>query len=104
MERDDLDSDREGRRLRQKAETAGSLAPRQMDRALYRSTPPPRRGWGQLGRAEMYALAQSQLVMWVLYLVVGYLFATRLSLGLGIAFVAILVALYGWIFLRVSRR
>jgi len=58
--------DRKRRRLRQQAETAGSLAPRNMGRALGPSRPPAPRGWSDMGRAEKYALVQSQVLLWVL--------------------------------------
>ncbi len=47
---------RERERLRQLAETAGSLAPRNMARAAERETPPDPRPWSRASRAERFAV------------------------------------------------
>jgi hypothetical protein len=55
-----------------------------------------------MGRAEKFALVQSQLVMWALVAVVAYLLATNVSVVLAAALVAPLVIVYAWIVWRID--
>jgi Flp pilus assembly protein TadB len=95
--------DDRARRRRQQAETAGSLAPRTLLRAVMPSKTTPRQG-RPVSRAEKAALVFSQTLMIVLVLAVAYLLATRVSLILGVAVVAYLVLLYVWLFVLMARR
>lgn len=51
-------------------------------------SPQPRRPrrWEDLGRAEKYALIQSQVLMWVLLGAVTYFLATRFSVVLAVVY------------------
>jgi Flp pilus assembly protein TadB len=63
----------------------------------------PRR-WSDMGRAERYALVQSQLLLWILVLVLAYLLATNVSVVLAALFVAPIIALFTWMTWRVIRQ
>ena len=55
-------------------------------------------------RGEKYALIQSQVLMWGLILVAGYLFATRVSVVLAIAYVGTMLVVEGWMIRRIRRQ
>ena len=54
-------------------------------------------------RGEKYALIQGQVLMWGLIVVAGYLFATRVSVVLAIAYVGIMLVVEGWMIRRIRR-
>jgi hypothetical protein len=59
--------------------------------------------WKDLGRVQKYVLIQGQVLMWVVILVVTYLFATRLSVALAIAYLLAMLVLEGWMIRRIRR-
>ena len=56
-----------------------------------------------MGRAEKYALIQSQVILWALLLAVAYLLATKVSAVVGVAYLAVMVACSAYIVGRVVR-
>ncbi len=56
-----------------------------------------------MGRAEKFALVQSQLLMWSLVAVIAYLLATNGSVVPAVALVAPLLVLYVWMIWRITR-
>jgi hypothetical protein len=56
-----------------------------------------------MGRAEKYALIQSQIIMWALLLVVAYLLAAKVSVVLGVAYLALMIGVFAYALYRVVR-
>jgi hypothetical protein len=56
-----------------------------------------------MGRAEKYALIQSQFIMWALVVAVAYFLATKVSAVLGVAYLALMIAVFAYALLRVVR-
>ena len=101
------EEDERRRRLRQQRELVhGSGAPRSVVRALLPGAhprPARTRRWQDMGRAEKYALFQSQIIMWALVLVVAYFLAAKVSVVLGVAYLALMIGVFAYALYRVVR-
>lgn len=57
-----------------------------------------------MSRAERVAVVSSHLAMWVALAVLAYLFATRVSVLLGVALVLPMLVLELWLLIRLRRQ
>jgi hypothetical protein len=98
------DEDERRRRLRQQRDLVhGSGVPPSVVRALAPGARPraaPKRRWKDMGRAERYALVQSQVILWALVLAVAYLLATEVSVVLGLACLALMIGSLSYLLVR----
>jgi hypothetical protein len=101
------EEDERRRRLRQQRELVhGSGAPRSVVRALLPGAhprPARKRRWKDMGRAEKYALIQTQIITWALILVVAYFLATKVTVVLGVAYLALMIGGLAYVLYRVVR-